>query len=118
MAYSPSSNYGPVSAYDTAANQQTNEKVQAGAPIILDKVLASGTLSGYAQAAAQQTCTDYVQTAYDVLEDIAKRGLTQPHKLPEAEIQILAAFVLATTQNSPDNGQMIYVWVRKPLTAL
>lgn len=38
--------------------------------------------------------TNYIQTAYDILEDIAKRGVTRPHNLPEAEIQILAAFVL------------------------
>jgi hypothetical protein len=44
--------------------------------------------------AAQQVGTDYVQTAFDILKDIAKRGMQHPHKMPEAEIKILAAFVL------------------------
>lgn len=40
------------------------------------------------------TSTDKVLTAHEILEEIAKRGMQHPHKLPEAEIQILAAFVL------------------------
>lgn len=40
------------------------------------------------------TSTDLLHTAYDILEDIAKRAVEGPHNLPQAEIQILAAFVL------------------------
>ncbi len=35
-----------------------------------------------------------VYAAYEVLKDIAKRAVERPHNLPEAEIQIIGAFVL------------------------
>lgn len=38
-------------------------------------------------------------SAYEVLADIAERSIEQPHLLPEAEIQILGAYLLGAFSN-------------------
>jgi hypothetical protein len=60
-------------------------------------------LSGQSQPQAiKTTIVDTRPSACDILKDIAKRGIERPHVLPEAEIQILAAFVLRYNGGSCD----------------
>ena len=99
MAYAPATGYGTTdfrSAYDPVG-QACIDKNYAKDQIEADKQQEKNRSTGIASGCGgtlKLPEISYVQTAYDILEDVAKRGLTQPHKLPEAEIQILAAFIL------------------------
>jgi helix-turn-helix protein len=89
MPYSPSSYGSPApSAFDISAGKSSLEDYAKQCGI-------SGGLAGATQkSVGLKQGLDPLSSAYEIIENIAKRGIASTSKLSESEIQILAAFVL------------------------